>query len=68
MAEELGSPTPPTSDGGGRNTTLIIIVVVVLVLLCCCCLSLALAWNFGDAFIEFLDFNVSRYFGLLYPV
>ena len=68
MAEEFGSPAPPSSEGGGRNTTLIIIAVVVLVLLCCCCSSLVLAWTYGDAVIEFFEIDVSRYFGLLFPV
>ena len=43
---------------GNRNTTLIIIAVVVLVLLCCCCSFLVLAWNFGDVFVNSIDWDV----------
>ncbi len=37
------------------NKTLIIVLVVVALLLCCCCLALALAWNYGDAFVNALN-------------
>lgn len=35
-----------------QRKTAIIIGAVVLLLLLCCCLFLALAWFFGDTFVE----------------
>ena len=39
-----------------NNTTLIIIIVVAVILLCCCCIAVGgLAWNYGDAFLNWLN-------------
>ena len=55
MTDDFGTSTTSDGEGGNRNTTLIIIAVVVFVLLCCCCGSIALAWTYGDLFLETLE-------------
>lgn len=45
---------PPSGGKGKGNRTLwIILAVLVLILLCCIC-SGVVAWNYGDAFMQFL--------------
>jgi hypothetical protein len=52
---DFEAPLTPEGGEGNRNTVLIVIAIVVVVLLCCCCLSLYLAWNYGDLFIDALN-------------
>lgn len=48
-------PTLSQDSGQKKNRTPIIIAVVVAILLCCCCLFLALAWNYGDYVVDFIN-------------
>lgn len=36
------------------NKALIIALIVLAVLCCCCIVALVVAWNFGDAFLQWL--------------
>lgn len=47
--------TPAPEEPKKSNTTLIVAIVAVVVL-CCCCIALALAWQYGDLFIQDLQF------------
>jgi hypothetical protein len=48
---------PPIVEGPEKkNNTTLIIVVVVVVLLCCCCVGAYVAWTYGDAILQNLNF------------
>jgi len=47
---------PPMGEEPKKNNTTLIIVVVVVVLLCCCCIGLGVAWNYGDAILQSMNF------------
>lgn len=40
-------------DKRNRN---IMIAVIVVVILCCCCAGLYASWQFGDVFLDALNF------------
>jgi hypothetical protein len=40
-------------DNRNRN---LMIAVAVVVILCCCCAVLAAGWQFGDVFLDALNF------------
>jgi hypothetical protein len=49
--------TPESMEEEGKDNKLwIIIAVVALVLICCCCVIAVGAWQFGDAFLDLLNF------------
>lgn len=72
MAQEFTTPAGPSGPGPvqefpaptpvppKRNNTVWIIVAVVVVLLCCCCIAAALAWQYGDTFLNNFNFEVPR--------
>jgi len=47
---------PPMGEEPKKNNTTLIIVAVVVVLLCCCCIGLGVAWNYGDAILQSMNF------------
>lgn len=49
------APTPLPGEPKKNNTTLIIIIVAVVVL-CCCCVGLGLAYQYGDAIMQSLNY------------
>ena len=49
-------PIAPAPEEPKKNNTTIIIAVVAVVVLCCCCIGLALAWQYGDAILQSLNF------------
>jgi hypothetical protein len=53
----MNDQMPPVIDAQPKksNTTLIIVAVVVVVL-CCCCIALGLAWQYGDAILQNLNY------------
>lgn len=57
MNSDFNASPIPTMDEPPKksNTTLIIIIVVVVVMLCCCCIAAGLAWNYGDALLNWLN-------------
>jgi hypothetical protein len=55
MTDDFGTPITPLSQPKKSNTVWIIVVVILLVLIICCCLALALAWQFGDQLVIWLQ-------------
>lgn len=49
------TPAPVPGEPKKNNTTLIIIIVAVVVL-CCCCVGLGLAYQYGDAIMQSLNY------------
>jgi hypothetical protein len=52
---DTGPITPAPDEPKKSNTTLIIAIVAVVVL-CCCCITVALAWQYGDAILQSMQF------------
>jgi hypothetical protein len=55
MSEQM----PPVVDGPQapkKSNTPIIVAIIVVILLCCCCIALAGAWQFGDVFMNSMNF------------
>lgn len=50
------TPITPVPEEPKKNNTTLIIVIVAVVLLCCCCVTLGLAWQYGDAIMQGLNF------------
>jgi len=49
-------PITPAPEEPKKTNTMLIIAVVAVVLLCCCCIVLGLAWQYGDAILQNLQF------------
>ena len=47
---------PVSPEQPRRSNTGIIIAVVVAVLLCCCCAIAVVAWQYGDAIMQSMNF------------
>jgi hypothetical protein len=48
-------PIAPVPEEPKRSNTTLIIAIVAVVLLCCCCITVALAWQYGDAILQSLQ-------------
>jgi hypothetical protein len=57
LEEYMETPpiTPAPEEPRKSNTTLIVAIVAVVVL-CCCCVAVALAWQYGDAILQSMQF------------
>jgi hypothetical protein len=49
-------PITPVPEEPRKSNTNLIIAVVAVVVLCCCCIALALAWQYGDAILQGMQF------------
>ncbi|HSG44478.1 MAG TPA: hypothetical protein VLA72_15120 [Anaerolineales bacterium] len=56
MEEQMPPVGEVVEDQPKKNNTTLIIIAVVVVVLCCCCIGAWAAWNFGDAFVQELNF------------
>lgn len=56
MTDDFGTPYTPVETPPKSRNNLVIGIIVVLVVLCCCCFLSAsiLAWNFGDAVMNYM--------------
>ena len=60
MNEPMGTPPAPApmSEAPRKNNTALIIGIIVAVVLCCCCALIAGAWYYGDAVLQYLNFQI----------
>ena len=49
-------PIAPAPEEPRKSNTTLIIAIVTAVVLCCCCVGLGLAWQYGDAILQSLQF------------
>jgi flagellar basal body-associated protein FliL len=55
MTDEFGTPVTPVAPPKKSSQTWLIVIIVLIVLCCCCALASGiLAWNFGDAVMQWL--------------
>lgn len=55
VSKSLSGKSPDSKPGRGNNRTLWIILIILAVLALCCVVSLVLAWNLGDGFMDFMN-------------
>ena len=49
-------PITPAPEEPKKTNTTLIVAIVAAVVLCCCCIGLGLAWQYGDAIMQSLQF------------
>lgn len=52
----METPLTPAPEEPKKSNTMLIVAIVAAVVLCCCCIAVALAWQYGDAVLQYFQF------------